>query len=93
MSGLAIFACVASGFVYVVGALMLSHDVEELEEHYPKKEIPGRIVLWPLFAALWIVVAILTGLRTFVKSVAGVGEQVEAADDDETDDEEPEAAE
>lgn len=93
MSGWAIFACVAGGFVYVVGALMLSHDMKELEELYPKNEIPGRVVLWPLFAALWIVVAILTGLRTFVKSVAGASEKLDVADDDEIDDEEPEAAE
>lgn len=93
MSSWATFACVASAIVYVIVALVLGGNVDALEKDYPAKEIPGRVVLWPLFAALWIVVAILTGLGTFVKAVAGAGEKLDVADDDEIDDEEPEAAE
>jgi polyferredoxin len=66
-------------WLYGVGAAIESIR----KRRYPKKERAGRIALWPLFALLWIVVAIVTGLRTFAKAAVGASEQVEADDDDE----------
>lgn len=69
----------AMAFIYVFGGLFTWIWVSD----FPKKEQPGRIVLWPLFGVLWFMSGAVTGLATLKRDAEKAREAAEDADDEE----------
>jgi hypothetical protein len=50
---------------------------------YPKKELAGRVLLWPVFLAIWCFGGVVTGIKLIPREIEKTEESVEGFDDEE----------
>lgn len=50
---------------------------------YPKDELAGRLLLWPVFLAIWFFGGVVSGIKLIPREIEKTEESVEGLDDEE----------